>query len=346
MCCKFHALCLAARECRRGLSKSQITQTDFFQNAQLLGDLRSLGEEFQRFFDRKVQGLVNILSFVTNVEHLRFVACAFALLTDQLYVRKELHLDRDRTVPLTILTASTGNIEREMSGSEAAFLGFGKRRVQIANAVESLDIGNWIRSRRSTNRRLIYQNNLVNVVVSLNLLPEGSARRSSQRLLLRNRQRLVQDVVQKCGLSRAGNSGDRDQHAERNFNVDVFQVVSSCADNPHSLFPRFAPRLRHLDSQFVRQISPGERSRSLLDLLIGARGNYTAAIFPGARAEIENSVRRPHDVWIMFHHKDRVAQVAQSLENFDQAMRVAAVQSDRGFIQNIERSHEPRTQRS
>ena len=45
MRCQLHALCFAAGERSRGLSQPQISQPDFVQHAQFLGNLRNLGKE-------------------------------------------------------------------------------------------------------------------------------------------------------------------------------------------------------------------------------------------------------------------------------------------------------------
>ena len=47
----------------------------------------------------------------------------------------------------------------------------------------------------------------------------------------------------------------------------------------------------------------------------------------------------------MLHHEDGVAQVAQLLKDMNQPRRVPRVQPDRRLVQNIERPHQPRTQR-
>ena len=47
----------------------------------------------------------------------------------------------------------------------------------------------------------------------------------------------------------------------------------------------------------------------------------------------------------MLYHQHGVAQIAQLMQDADQARGVAAVQADRGFIQHVQRAHQPRAQR-
>ena len=50
-------------------------------------------------------------------------------------------------------------------------------------------------------------------------------------------------------------------------------------------------------------------------------------------------------VWIMLDDENGVAEIAETLEDVDEALGVARVQADGGLIQNIERADEMRTQR-
>ena len=74
--------------------------------------------------------------------------------------------------------------------------------------------------------------------------------------------------------------------------------------------------------------------------------NDLAAVFSRARAEIENAVGGAHDVGIVLDDQDRVSQVAQVVQDLDQPMRVAAVQSDGRLVEHIQRADQPRSQRS
>ena len=60
-----------------------------------------------------------------------------------------------------------------------------------------------------------------------------------------------------------------------------------------------------------------------------------AAVFARARAEVDDVVGGFHDVGIVFDYQDRVADVAEFGEDFDQARGIAAVQADGGFIEDV-----------
>src|SRR5882762_10681604 len=63
---QFHALGFSARQGSRGLSQPQVTQSNFFQNAQLLGDLGNFSEKLQSLLHRQVKRLVNVLGSIAN----------------------------------------------------------------------------------------------------------------------------------------------------------------------------------------------------------------------------------------------------------------------------------------
>ncbi len=52
-----------------------------------------------------------------------------------------------------------------------------------------------------------------------------------------------------------------------------------------------------------------------------------------------------HDLGVVLDHEDRVAQVAQLVQDVDEARGVAAVQADGGLVEHVERAHQPRAQR-
>ena len=62
----------------------------------------------------------------------------------------------------------------------------------------------------------------------------------------------------------------------------------------------------------------------------------------GPGANIHQKIRRPHGVLIMLHHNQRVAQIPQMLQRFQQPAIVPLVQTDGRLIQNVEDTHQGR----
>src|SRR5207248_11601543 len=87
--------------------------------------------------------------------HLRLEALAVALIAGDEYVGKELHLDPHLALALARFAAAARHIEREVACGEAARPGVLCRSEQLTNRIERLQVRHRIRSRCSSNRRLI-----------------------------------------------------------------------------------------------------------------------------------------------------------------------------------------------
>ena len=66
-----------------------------------------------------------------------------------------------------------------------------------------------------------------------------------------------------------------------------------------------------------------------------------AAADAGAGAEVDDVVGGPHRVFVVLDDDDRVAQVAERRERVEQAVVVARVEADRGFVEDVEHADEP-----
>jgi hypothetical protein len=71
--------------------------------------------------------------------------------------------------------------------------------------------------------------------------------------------------------------------------------------------------------------------------LIAAGEKEFAAEFPGAGSEINDMIGGANGVWIVFDDQDGVAEIAERLEDVDEPLRVARVEANGGFVQNIQR---------
>ena len=56
--------------------------------------------------------------------------------------------------------------------------------------------------------------------------------------------------------------------------------------------------------------------------------------------EIDDVVGRPHRVFVVLDHDDRVALVAQPGQGVQQAVVVAGMQADRGLVEDVEHAHQ------
>ncbi len=89
-------------------------------------------------------------------------------ITSHIDIRQEVHLDLDDAVALTGLAASALHIEREAARLITARLGFRQTRKPVADRREGARIGCRVGTRRTTNRRLVDIDHLVEELQSLN----------------------------------------------------------------------------------------------------------------------------------------------------------------------------------
>jgi hypothetical protein len=64
----------------------------------------------------------------------------------------------------------------------------------------------------------------------------------------------------------------------------------------------------------------------------------------GARSHVDNVVGDRHQVRVMFHHQQRIALVAQSLEQLGQPVDIAGMQTHRRFVEHINHLGQARPQ--
>src|SRR5207302_11159925 len=98
-----------------------------------------------------------------------------------------------------------------------------------ADDVESLDVRDRIRARSAADGRLIDEDDLVQKLIAFDAVPQNRAGATAIGLALGRGQCLIENVMQQRRLSRAGDARNRNQHAERDFKVDVLQVVRASA---------------------------------------------------------------------------------------------------------------------
>ena len=125
-----------------------------------------------------------------------------------------------------------------------------------------------------------------------------------------------------------------------------FRLWPMRAQNLELQSSRLPPGLRHLYLQIAVQESPGKRSMIQAYLLIGSFGHQISTVLSRAGTEVENAVGAAHNFGVVLDHHNRVAEVAQVLQDLDQPGSIAAMQPDGRLVEHVERPHQPRSERS
>src|SRR5205807_3514095 len=127
------ALCLAARQSRRRLTEAEIAEPDRLQSLQTAGEAVLRGEEVDGLVDGQVEHVADAAVAELHAEHVGPVASALALLTGDVHILEEVHLELLESVALTRLAAAALHVERERTRVEPERLGPRERGEELAD---------------------------------------------------------------------------------------------------------------------------------------------------------------------------------------------------------------------
>ena len=105
-----------------------------------------------------------------------------------------------------------------------------------------------------------------------------------------------------------------------------------------------APR-RHSDFQIAAQVTSRDRIGVGQQLLARPGEDQLAAVLSRAGPQVEDMVGSQNCLGIVLHDYQRVAEIAQALQNSNQPVGIARVQADRRLVEHIQRAHEMRAER-
>jgi hypothetical protein len=155
-------------------------------------------------------------------------------------------------------------------------------------------------------------------------------------------ERRVDDVVHEGALPRAADAGHARQHAKRNLDVDVLEVVLRRAEHAQALIGRTPARGRYRNRELVAEIFRGERARLLEELLERAREDHAPALLAGAEPHVDHGVGDADHVLVVLDYQHGVPLVAQLAQDGDQPLVIARVQPDRRLVEHVERPDQRR----
>ncbi len=321
---QLHALRLAAAQRRRTLSEAHIPQSNLIQHRKLIDDLRMTCKINQRFTHCHTENFVDVLALVLHLKNGRFVTRSVAFLARQFHVREKLHLDRNRSIAFAHIATSTRNVERERSSCEALSSSVRLRSKQLPNSIERLDICHRIRSWCTTDRRLVHQHHIVQILRSRELTIQ--IRRLSLSTFSLPKclhQRSIQHLMHHRRLTRSRYARHTAQQPQRNLHIHTAQIVNPRSAKHELLAPWLKSMFRDRNARPPTQVPSGQRCGIIPNLLNRTLRQQMSTQLTRARPEVQQMIRRANHIRVMLNHQDRIAEIAQLFHDGDQLRRIA-----------------------
>ena len=219
---ELHALGFAAGERGGGLAEMDVAEADVNEGLQLLVDGGDVLEDGQRVFDREIEDVGDGVAVEFYGEGFLVVAATVADLAEDIYVGQEIHFDAALTFALAGFAASALHVEAEAAGLVSALARFGQHGEEVADGGEDSGVGGGVGARRAADGRLIDLDNFVELLSAVDGFVCAGFFAAAVEFL---GERTIEDVVDECRLSGAGDSRDDGHDAEREVRGDVLQVV-------------------------------------------------------------------------------------------------------------------------
>ena len=266
-----------------------------------------------------------------------------------------MHFNAFLAVAFARFAPSPSAVEAEAGRAVTAHLGLGQVSIQFTNLFEDAGVGGWIGSWRAAQRLLIDLDDLVDLFQPHDFF-EGAG------LFLRSMQAfgdcLGERFFDKRTLAGTRDPCDDGECSQRDSEVDVAQVVHAGAEQfqpaaagsllkggaieqPALLafgcsFRGHPARIGDRDFFATGEVLPGERRLAAHQLFGRSLSDDSAAKPAGPGAEIIQPIGFSDHFTIVLDQNQRVAQILQLFERLQQTGIVAGVESDGGFVQDVE----------
>ena len=285
---------------------------------------------------------MDVFSAKPDLEHLLFETGSAARLAGHVDVGEELHLDFFEPVSRAQRAAPTVYIEAERAGGEAAVARRTGGREELSDGRISLEIREGVRARRSTDRRLIDEDQVLN---ELQAVEAVTCARLARAFAFPLPVSAIEDVLDQSALAGARDPGDRHHDTERDLDIDVLKIVLFGPADPNRVpLAPSAPRVPPRNAQPAGEVLAGQSVRRLHQLGRRSIESQLTTALAGARAEVHDSVGAPNHFRFVLYDHDGVIVVAQPFQDVHQPRGVPWMQADGGLVQHVERVDQGRAE--
>ena len=173
--------------------------------------------------------------------------------------------------------------------------------------VKDTGISNRIRAWSTPYRLLIDSDNLIDILQSNNFFIRQWFLLGMVEMPCQHR---AECGINKRRLTATRHTGDTDKHSKRNFQSNIFQVISCSAGQSKPFTIPLSTLIRHGDRKFPVQIF-GSSGVGFQHLSGRTFKNHITTKSPCAGTHIHNIISGTHHIFIMLHHYYRITYVTQ-----------------------------------
>ena len=137
-----------------------------------------------------------------------------------------------------------------------------------------------------------------------------------------------QNSIDQCGLPRARYAGHGDEFAQRKTNGQILKIVLLGPNHLDKATCPHAPFQRNRNLSLTREILTGDGFFIFGNLTWSPSSHHLTTKMPRTRPHINQIIRLPHSIFIVFNHNQGIAQIPHLLETGNQAIIVPLVESD------------------
>ena len=233
--------------------------------------------------------------------------------------------------------AAIAAIEAELGRGVTALTrhrGVGKN---LADRVPGAHIAHRVGACGFANRRLVDKHHIAQMIGAQQTVVRACAFGALAKVAQQSR---CQDVLDQGGLARATHTGDRDPALQRELDVQVLQIVFTCAFQDQAWCAVAHQALQaHTDLLAGTQVGTCE-GICLLQTSGRAVKHHLATALTRAWAHVHNAVGSQHHRRVVLDHHQGVARIAQAQHGLGDAVHVPWMQTDAGLVQHEQGVHQ------
>ncbi len=248
-----------------------------------------------------------------------------------------------------MFTSAFGHVEGKTARVITPASGGGSRGEQLADVVKEAGISRHVGTRRAANRLLVNPDQPPDILHPARD-PAAGARlipllQLIHFLLLRGQlvtkvpgHQFDQRLADQTRFARAGNPRNGRENAERKGGIDLMQIIARDPAQPKPADRRTRRTARRRGS--IKKIAPGLGILHLRQAGGRPAIEDPSALFAGGRPHVDQPVRLPDDIKIVFHHKKGIAGALQPFESAQQRFGVSGMKAGGRFVEYIDHAEE------